>query len=322
MRKELRILIRYAVCIFMYALLLFFCLGFGKKLLCLLLLALLFWKPYRYALFNFDRLLRSFVINSINYFRYKEYNYPHEVGTISGYVAHTNKVFGCCKTLSAVYHVYQLYQKFNGAETFDYRSSSPQWVKWKVEVISNLDIKGIPVVPFENLNQLVKLSERDNRDIYTIVLIDECNAVFNSRNFKTNFQNEEQIKSLVTCRHNNMQLILVGQRYKYLDALVRNIMDNVYECVHIPLFNTVVHYVYSAYDLETIDNPQLIKKLYWKFIYIQDWVYKLYDTKALVNLISHTPALSSGEVLDRRQRNGTVFDARHLTRKGKKMLKG
>lgn len=313
---------RYVIYSVLYLLADFILLCFGKKLLALIFPILLFWTPYRYAVFHLDLLLKSLIVNSINYYRYKEYNYPSGIGTISGYVAHTNKVFGCCKTLSAVYEVYKLYQKYNNAETYDYRSTTPHWIRWKVEVISNLEIEGIPVIPFQNLDQLVKLSERDCSNIYTIVLIDECNAVFNSRNFKTNFQNEEQIKSLVTCRHNNMQLLLVGQRYKYLDALVRNIMDNVYECVHLPLINTVVHHIYSAYDLETVDNPRLIRRLALKCTYIYSYVYKLYDTKALVELISKEPALPSDQVLARRQRSGSVLDARNLTRKGKKMIKG
>lgn len=321
-KKTKKLIIRYVVYIVIYMIVEWLLLGYGKHFIALALILLLFWTPYRYAVFHLDLLLISFVVNSINYIRYKEYNYPAGLGTISGYVAHTNKVFGCCKTLSAVYEVYKLYQKYNNAETYDYRSTTPHWIRWKVEVISNLEIEGIPVIPFQNLDQLVKLSERDCSNIYTIVLIDECNAVFNSRNFKTNFQNEEQIKSLVTCRHNNMQLILVGQRYKYLDALVRNIMDNVYECVHLPLLNTVVHHVYSAYDLETVDNPRLIRRLALKCTYIYSYVYKLYDTKALVELISKEPALPSDQVLARRQRSGSVLDARNLTRKGKKMIKG
>lgn len=320
--KAFRKIIRYGAYILLYLLVEFILLGYDRKLIALILPLLLFWTPWRYCVFHLDLLLKSLIVNSINYVRYKEYNYPPGLGTISGYVAHTNKVFGCCKTLSAVYEVYKLYQKYNGADTYDYRSASPHWIKWKVRVISNLQIEGIPVIPFKNLDQLVKLSDEDCHDVYTIVLIDECNAVFNSRNFKNNFQNEEQIKALVTCRHNNMQMILVGQRYKYLDALVRNIMDNVYECVHLPLINTVVHHVYSAYDLETVDNPRLIRRLALKCTYIYSYVYKLYDTKALVSLISKEPGLSSDQVLARRQRSGSVLDARNLTRKGKKMIKG
>lgn len=321
-KKTLIKVVRITGIILVYALLLFILLGYGKKWIALLALLLLFWKPYRYVVFNADRLLRSFVVNSFNFFRYREYNYPKDLGVIDGYVAHTSKVFGCCKTLSAVAKVHRLYTRYNGARTFDYKCKNPHWITWKVNVIANLEIDGVPVTPFKNMQQLVDLGEQDNSATYNIVLIDECNAVLNSRNFKNNFQNEEQIKSLVTCRHNNMYIILVGQRFRYLDALVRNIMDRVIECRHIPLFNTVIHYVYSAYDLETCDNPRMVKKLTWDFMHIPSWMYKMYDTKALVNLITKEKAKSSKEVLAGRQKNLSVYDTGHLTRSGKKLVKG
>lgn len=321
-KKLKKWLIRFGVVCLFYACLLFVLLGFHKDWLALAALLLLFWKPYRYSIWNLDRLLRSFVVNSINYFRYKEYNYPRDIGVIDGYVAHSDKVFGCCKTLSGAVKVYDLYNRYDGATTYDYKSDNPHWITWKVNVISNLDIKGIPVTPFENMNQLVKLGEEDNSNRYNIVLIDECNAVLNSRNFKNNFQNEEQIKSLVTCRHNNLYVILVGQRFRYLDALVRNIMDRVIECRHISLLNTVIHDIYSAYDLETCDNPRVVRRKKLELRHIADWQYKLYDTKALVNLIAKTEGNSSEEILARRQKSLSVYDTRHLTRKGKKMIKG
>lgn len=321
-KKLIKKVLRVIVVIGVYVVAEFVLLGYDKQLIALGALLLLFWTPWRYAVFNFDKLARSFVVNSINYFRYKEYNYPKDIGVIDGYVAHTSKVFGCCKTLSAVCKVHRLYHQYDGAETYDYKCDKPHWIKWKVNVIANLDIQGVPVTPFRNMQQLVDLGKRDNSNTYNIVLIDECNAVMNARNFKENFQNEEQIKSLVTCRHNNMYIIMVGQRFRYLDALVRNIMDRVIECQHIPIINTVVHHVYSAYDLETCDNPRYIKRLSWRFTHIADWQYKLYDTKALVNLIAKTKSKSSKEVLEGRQRTSSVLDTRNLSRKGKKMVKG
>lgn len=321
-KKYLIKVVRIVGIILLYALLLFVLLGYGKKWLALGACLLFLWKPYRYFVFNIDRLLRSLVVNSINFIRYKEYNYPRDIGVIDGYVAHTSKVFGCCKTLSAVAKVQRLYNRYNGARTYDYKCKEPHWIEWKVNVIANLEIDGIPVTPFENMQQLVNLGEQDNSSTYNIVLIDECNAVLNSRNFKNNFQNEEQIKSLVTCRHNNMYLILVGQRFRYLDALVRNIMDRVIECRHVPLFNTVIHYVYSAYDLETCDNPRMVKKLAWDFMHIPSWMYKIYDTKALVNLITKSESKSSEELLAGRVKNLSVYDTRHLTRTGKRRVKG
>ena len=322
MKKIIKVLLRYFIYVLLFLGLEYIVLCYDKKLIALILFVALFWKPVRYFWFNFDRVFRSFIVNSINYFRYKEYNYPSDIGVIDGYFAHTNKVFGCCKTLSAVVKVYKLYHKYNGKKTYDYRSQSPHWITWNVNVIANVDIDGVPVIPFKNLDQLVALADQDNSEMYNIVLIDECNAVMNSRNFKNNFQNEEQIKSLVTARHNNMYLIMVGQRYRYLDALVRGIMDRCIECVHVPLINTVIHYCYSAYDLESVDNPAYIKRLWWNWTYILPWQYKLYDTKALVDLISKEEMLPSDQVLAKRFRTGTQFDARNLTRKGRKMIKG
>lgn len=322
MKKKLWKFGRLCFVLGLYFAFLFVLLGFGKKWISLVCVLLLFWTPYRYAVLNIDKLLRSAVVNSFNYVRYKEYNYPRDIGVIDCYVAHTSKVFGCCKTLSAVCKAYRLYHRYNGKRTYDYKCDRPHWIDWRVNVIANLDIKGIPVTPFRDMNQLVELGEQDNSSVYNIVLIDECNAVMNSRNFKSNFQNEEQIKSLVTCRHNNMYIMLVGQRFRYLDALVRNISDRVIECRHIPLLNTVIHYVYSAYDLETCDNTRVVKKLMWDFQHIADWQYKLYDTKALVSLISRSESKSSDEVLAGRQKSLSVYDTRHVTRKGRKLIKG
>lgn len=322
MKDQIKRCVRYLLLWFLFNCMEFIVLGYGHPYIALLLLLLLFWTPYRYLWGNLDRLLRSLVVNAFNYFRYKEYNCPSDIGTITAYVAHTNKVFGCAKTLSAVYYAYRLYKRYDGVRYYDYKCQNPKWVTWKVEIISNLDIKGVPVTPFTSMQQLVDLSSQDRTGIYTIVLIDECNAVFNSRDFKNNFQNEEQIRSIVTCRHSNMQLLLVGQRYKYLDALIRNMTDQVYECVHIPIINTVIHYVYSAYDLETVDNPALIRKLCWRWSYIYDWVYKLYDTKALVSLVAKTPSVSSQELLERKQTNNNPYGNRNLSRTGKKFIKG
>lgn len=293
----------------------------GRKWIVIgLIVAFIFIKAVRYVVFNLDQLLISAIVNAFNYARYKEYNYPDTIGSIDCFVAHTDKVFGCCKTLSAVVRAKRIYDRYNGKKTFDYKCQNPHWITWQVRIISNVDIKGVPVEPFQNFDQLVNLATEDTDGILTVVVLDECNAVLNSRNFKSNFQNEEQIRSIVTCRHNNIYMMLVGQRFKYLDALVRNMSDNVIECVHLPILNTVIHYVYSAYDLETCDNPKMIKRLDLRFNYIYQSEYKLYDTKALVGMIAKTPSRSSAEIVAQKGNQGTDLEAtRHLSLKGKKL---
>lgn len=308
----------YCVC---YAFLVAMCDGFGHTWVSLGLVVAFFFPAVRYHIFHYDLWLRSAIVNSVNYVRYKVYNYPKDIGVIDAYVASSNKVFGCCKTLLAVKRAKGLYERFNGKSTYDYKCVKPEWITWKVNIISNVEILGIPTIPLESLNQIVELSQKDCRSTFTVVLIDECNAVFNSRNFKSNL-NEEQIKSIVTCRHNNMCILLVGQRFKYLDALVRSMCDSVIECQHFPFTNTTRRVIYSAYDLETVDNPALIKKLGVKWEYIFQSDYKSYDTKALVGTIARDDSLTSEEVLAKR---GSVFagleNTRNLSAKGKRFFR-
>lgn len=307
---------------FLYALITFVFYVFGYDLIALVLFVAFFFKAVRYVAFHGDLLIQSAIVNTINYFRYKKFNKPGMVGSIDVFVAHTSKVFGCCKTLSAVVRAKRIYDKYDGKKMYDDECQHPHWVTWAVRVISNVDIKGVPVEPFVNFDQLVKIANEDTDGVLTVVVLDECNAVLNSRNFKNNFQNEEQIKSIVTCRHNNIYMMLVGQRFKYLDALVRNMSDRVIECVHLPLFNTVIHYVYSAYDLETCDNPKMIKRLDLSFNYIYQADYKLYDTKALVGLIAKSPSKSSAEIVAQKGLQGSDLEgARNLSHKGKKLQK-
>ena len=296
---------------------------FGHSWLALgFVLAFVFIKAVRYVVFNLDQLLISAIVNTFNYFRYKEYNYPDMIGSIDVFVAHTEKVFGCCKTLSAVVRAKRIFDRYDGKKTYEYKCQNPHWVTWAVRVISNVDIKGVPVEPFRSFDQLVELANQDTDGVLTVVVLDECNAVLNSRNFKSNFQNEEQIRSIVTCRHNNIYMMMVGQRFKYLDALVRNMSDNVIECVHLPLINTVIHHVYSAYDLETCDNPRMIKRLNLRFNYIYQSEYRLYDTKALVGLIAKDPSRSSAELVALKGNQQSDMEVtRHLSFRGKKLQK-
>ena len=274
----------------------------------------------RYFVFHLHSIFRSFVVNSINYFIFREWNYPNMIGNIDVYTAHNTDVFGCCKTLSAVKRAKALYKRYNGAFTFDYKCKDPHHVTWKVNVLSNVEIDGIPVT-FRSMDQLVALADQDLSNVFTIVLIDEVNAVLNSRNFKTNFQNEEQINAIVTCRHNNIYMMMVGQRFQYLDSLVRSLAGRVIECVHIPLINTVIHFIYRAYDLNNMPNPLMVKRIGIRCQFLHPDDYSCYDTKALVSNIAKSPSLSSSELTAKKGGFQGVEGVRHLSRKGRKLLR-
>lgn len=301
----------------------FFLFVCGKWFISLVMIIAYFFKAVRYHVENFDLVLRSAIINSINYIRYKEYNNPDDyIGSIDSYCSHTRKVFGCGKTLSSVMLVRSLYRRFNGKKYYDSKCSNPHWVTWKVNVLSNLEIFDIPVIPLRNMQQLVDISKGDNDGIFWIIAIDEANAFFNSRFFKENFQNEEQMRTIVTCRHNNMHMMFTGQRFKRLDAMIRDMCDRVVECEHFALTNTVKHYIYSAYDLENCDNPKMVERIGLKYTYVFSDDYRSYDTKALVAEIAKKPSISRSELASRHAPGATGLEnVRNLSRRGTKTLK-
>lgn len=278
---------------------------------------------FRYALGNLDLLISSLIVNTVNCFRYKQYNMPDNfIGTIDCYVADSRKVFGCCKTLSAVKQARYLYQRFDGVSAYDYKCQNPHWVTWQVRVISNVDIVGVPTIPFRSLNQLVELSSEDCDGIFTVVVMDECNAIMNSRNFKSNFQNEDQIKSIVTCRHNNIHMMLVGQRFEYLDKLIRSLADRVIMCRHYSIFNTVRHKVFIAAELDKAINPDLVKCVSTRYRYLFRSDYDSYDTKALVESVAHDDSVSSVELVALKgDTSSDLVGGRSLSAKGKKLRK-
>ena len=288
-----------------------------------LIICYIFFPSVRYCFGSIDLLTSSLVVNTVNYFRYKEYNSPDSyIGTIDCFVADSQKVFGCCKTLSAVRNARHIYKKYNEKSYYDYKSRDPHWITWKVQVISNVDIEGVPVIPFCSLNQLVELNDIDTDGLLTVVVMDECNAIMNSRNFKTNFQNEEQIKSIVTCQHNNIYMMLVGQRFEYLDKLIRSLSDRVIMCSHYPIFNTLRHRIYDACELDKVVNPSLIKCRSVKWFYLFPSDYNAYDTKALVSLVAHEKSISSTELISRKGDNSSdLVGGRTLSAKGKKLRK-
>lgn len=225
-------------------------------------------------------LYRCFVY-PVEYFRYKLYNKVDCLGCIDCYCSDNNKVFGNGKTLSAVMRVYSLYNKYQG-KTFIGFDGKPHTNN--IIIYSNLDLKGVPFVPLTNLQQITYYIENRQSDDVAFFLIDECNSVMNSRNFKSNL-NMDTIKSIVTCRHYNIYMCLVGQRFNYLDAFVRDMCDRVIMCRYSPFLRLLSHYTYNAYDVNMgVQDAkcvafalQIVKKKYFTY----------YDTLGEVRSLSY-----------------------------------
>ena len=100
-------------------------------------------------------------------------------------------LFGSGKTLSAVHDARIFYDTYNDRRVFDDRIG--KFVTQKVEILSNVDLKGIPYIPFTGLKQIVEIAKKkhesdakNNVRTVTIIIGDEFSVQMNSRSFKTN----------------------------------------------------------------------------------------------------------------------------------------
>ena len=197
-------------------------------------------------------------------------------------------LFGKGKTLSAVHTIVTRYRRYNDKMVFDIHRL--KWVLQRVVILSNVELSTVPYVKFENLNQIVELShELNDYDLehdtltFLYVLGDEFSVQLNSRNFKTNI-NAQVLNSILTCRHYHMSLFYTAQRFKHVDALLRQVKKSVYDCRK--LWRLQRQYVYDAYELENCTNPLLVvpkMRLCW---FVRNKDYEEYDTLSCVDNLS------------------------------------
>ena len=212
---------------------------------------------------------------------FKEHRYDSmKTGKLICYTA----LFGGGKTLSCVHYVNSLYKRYNNKKIYDV--DRHKWVTQKVHIISNVDLNGIPYEKFENLAQIVRVSERfrdmDNINdtlTCTIVLGDEFSVQMNSRSFKTNID-PLFLNTLLTCRHHHIMLIYNAQRFTHVDALLRQVTSYVVECKKV--WRVVIQSTYDAYTLENTSDPQSVKRLGQNGWFVTDKDFALYDTLACV----------------------------------------
>ena len=150
----------------------------------------------------------------------------------------------------------------------------------------------IPFEPLETLSQVVecamnnkKIDAENDLRTCTIVLIDEASAQLNSRNFKTNID-ADFLNSLITCRHYNLSLYYTAQKFKLVDALLRQVTQNCIWCHKI--WRVMVQYVYDADEMEYASNPTMVHPKCRKGFFITDKDFKSYDTHAVVDKLKHS----------------------------------
>ncbi len=202
-------------------------------------------------------------------------------------------LFGMGKTLSAVHVVRMIYHAYNGRRVFCPRRK--KWVTFRVNIVSNVDLKGIPYVLFKGFQQLVDLSKTiqgydDEHDTLTFspFLIDEAGAVLNCRAYRDNIDSLT-LNSILTCRHANISIYYTAQRFIHADALLRQITTYVYDCKKIWRFQ--FQRKYDAWTLEQSQDPGKVPCMAIVSWFVRDDDYNAYDTYQFVDeLIKHVEA--------------------------------
>lgn len=257
------------------------------------------------------------------YFRYKQWNVL-KTGKLIAYVA----LFGKGKTLSVVHYIMRLYKKYHNKKIYDFNRK--KWVTQRVVVVSNVDLS-IPFVPFKSLAQVVSMAdhnraidEKNDTLTVTLVLGDEFSVQMNSRSFKSNID-PLFLNTLLTCRHHHITLVYDAQKFKHVDALLRQVTSYVVSCNKVWRF--CVHCYYDPDQLEYATDPTLVKPYKRTGFFVKNKDYSAYDTLACVgNLqksIKDGDMLSEDEILALRQNddNTGVENVAKPSRRLKRMRK-
>ena len=251
--------------------------------LIILVFLLIFCPAVRCAVFHPFLTLKNAVVDLYNYIKYKKRN-ELKTGELVAYTG----LFGKGKTLSAVHAVVSRYEQYNGKKVWCNRRN--RFVEQRVQVLSNVDLKTIPYIRFESLQQIVdlakskqKIEDELNVKLVTLVLGDEFSVQMNSRSFKTNIDHLF-LNTILTCRHYDISLFYTTQRFHHVDALLRQVTSRVADCNKLWRFQRISWY--DAWELENSTNVANIRPLSRGCWFVTNKDYSAYDTMACVDNLS------------------------------------
>lgn len=214
------------------------------------------------------------------YFKYKKWRLCNLMG-IHSY----DGIFGTGKTLSVAHRARVIYHAYDGLRVFCPRQK--KWVTQKINIVSNFEFKDIPFTLLDSLQQVVdcsntikQIDDINGTRTVTIFAIDEAGSELNSREFKHNI-NPYTLNSLVTCRHANIAILWMCQRFHMADKLMRDVTSDVFACKKIWRFEFLR--VYDGWTLENALNPELVPCKRIDSFFITDDDYNCYDTFSVVD---------------------------------------
>lgn len=266
-------------------------------------------------------ILGNGVLDLFKYIRYREWNRCHEYGKIRLNSAKASQVFGCGKTLSLVKQATEVYKRYNNQKVYDYEKK--QWVTQHVHIISNVKLYDVPYIPWVGQTQFTEIDKLgfEEQDV-TLYILDEVGTIFNSRNFKDNIS-MEFLTRLLQSRKNKMCLYMTAQRFTFTDKILRQSCSTVTTCKKTWRFIELCEY--EAYEVENVNNVNMLRPISRKYWFAKDKDYHAYDTSQLIENLKKDNAehnlLSTPEILETYgQSDGDIMQSTHLKPKFQKKI--
>ena len=274
-----------------------------KGLVILFLICFILFVPLgNFIFFNLYQVLYYLPVDIYKHIRYKKSNECKDYG----YIKIFNGYFGSGKSLSAVDEVVKIYNRYNGLPIWSEEFEC--FVTQKITVISNLNLKGIPFVPFESERQLIDYQAGVGEVL--IFLIDEIGTVWNNRAFKE--FNPDVFNNIVQSRKRKMAIYGTLPKIVGTDINVRRFTDDVVVCNKYWRF--IKHRYYKADDIENCSNIDMLvpHRLCYKFV--TDKMYNQYDTFAMIEKLKKDmddgKLMSYRELANQNDGNGDIRQAK------------
>lgn len=256
-------------------------------IVCFLLFYSVFFKT---IFFNIHNILYYFPIDSFHFIKNKKWSLWNGFG-IRMYCGY----FGSGKSMLACKYLHDMYYKYVNSDT-------------PLTILSNIPLS-IPYIPLTNINQILDVNEN------TIIFIDECNTLFNARDWK-NFP-VELVYQLCQNRKKHIMLLMTAPRFHLVDKSIRDVTQFVYQCSH-PFWRFHFVSVYDGWDFENCGNINYLRSLSKYGIFAKNKYYNYYDSFAIIDNVKKTEFLSKDEILKSRE---GVFAPDQVYNKSKKYKK-
>ena len=239
---------------------------------------------------HFYHIITNGAVDLYKYIKHKERNRCKAYGRIYMITAYRNKVFGSGKTLDMTMLARQIFNKYDGLPVWN--EDRQEFMTQHIHLISNVELLDVPYTLFTTAEQLKNVVQ--DEDDVTLFVFDEVGAIWNSRNYKDNISTE-LLKRLLQVRKNKIGILCTAQRFKFVDALLRQITGSLY-CVN-KTWRILSVREYDAVSFENCDNIDMIKPLSIGFKFVFDKDYRAYDTSAIVEDLKKADMLSDSEIL-------------------------